>query len=366
MPTLSEIPLNEPPQIATDPLASGENIHSQQITRLSTRRRWAIGATGAITALLLFAVLSSQHPIAPLMATRGLDSAAVPTDFRSDACPRETTVLQPQAGLAGGESVSMRTAAAYAPTRSETHNGVLANSIKASGTAAQAPMIARTVSLSIQVKDVAQARPALDAILARCQGYAAQLAMNTPENDARSFSASLRIPAAALSAALTDLRSLGRVQSESQSGEEVTQEHTGLVARLKNARETEQRLLAILQQRTGKVSDVLEVEEQISSTRGEIEQMEAQQKALDHRVDFATVQLQLAEEYKAQLNPPSTSVGTRMHNALVTGLSNAGGNILGIVLFFVEYGPVLLVWFTILGAPVWVLWRYYRGVQSRI
>jgi len=37
-----------------------------------------------------------------------------------------------------------------------------------------------------------------------------------------------------------------------------------------------------------------------------------------------------------------------------------------ILLFFEEFGPVLLVWFAILGAPVWVLWRYYRRVISRI
>jgi hypothetical protein len=229
-----------------------------------------------------------------------------------------------------------------------------------------APMIARTVSLIILVSDVPASRSALDAILARHRGYAAQLNINTPENSARSFYAALRIPASELAAALPDLRQLGRVQSESQSGEEVTQQHTDLVVRLNNARETEQRLLAILQQRTGKVSEVLEVEEQISNTRGEIERMEAEQKALEHRVDFASVDLQLTEEFKAQFNPPSTSIGTRMRNAFVTGIHNAGNTVLAIVLFFEEYGPVLLLWFVILAAPVWLLWRRYRRAQSEI
>jgi len=229
-----------------------------------------------------------------------------------------------------------------------------------------APMIARTVALTILVKNIAQARPALDAILARYQGYAAQLSINTPENYARSFGASLRIPAPALPNALADLRSLGRVRTESQSGGEVTEQHADLAARLKNARETEQRLLAILQQRTGKVEEVLQVEEQISNTRGEIERMDAEQKALEHRVDFATVQLQLAEEYTAQLGAPDTSVGTRMHNAFVNGLANAGSSLLGILLFFEEYGPVLLVWLVVLGTPVVLLWRRYRRAQARM
>ena len=37
----------------------------------------------------------------------------------------------------------------------------------------------------------------------------------------------------------------------------------------------------------------------IARVRGEIESMEAEQKALEHRVDFASVEIQLSEEYKA-------------------------------------------------------------------
>ena len=34
------------------------------------------------------------------------------------------------------------------------------------------------------------------------------------------------------------------------------------------------------------------------------QRMEAEQKALEHRVDFATVTVQLTEEFKAQLSRP--------------------------------------------------------------
>jgi len=122
-------------------------------------------------------------------------------------------------------------------------------------------MIARTVSLSIVVKDFATARVSLDSILARHRGYAAQLTAATAEHAPRSLQASLRIPAPELASVLAELKSLGRVGNESQSGEEVTQQHTDLVARLQNSRETEERLRAILQQRTGKIEDVLQVEE---------------------------------------------------------------------------------------------------------
>ena len=222
------------------------------------------------------------------------------------------------------------------------------------------PMIARGVSLSIVVKDFAASRSSLDGMLARHHGYSAQLNVSTPENAARGLEASLRIPAAELASAVADLKTLGRVENESQSGQEVTQEHADLVARLKNSRETEQRLRTILQERTGKVVEVLQVEQEIARVRGDIERMEAEQKALEHRVDFATVDLQLTEEYKAQLNPPAASVSTRMHNAFVAGYRNASEMVLAIVLFFAESGPALLIWLVILGLPVIFVWRRYR------
>lgn len=231
---------------------------------------------------------------------------------------------------------------------------------------APSPMIARTVSLSIMVKDFATSRSSLDMILARYRGYSAQLNASTTENAPRSLQASLRIPAPALSAAVGDLKRLGRVENESQSGEEVTRQHADLIARLKNARDTEQRLREILQQRTGKIGEVLQVEQEIARVRGEIESMEADQKALEHRVDFATVELQLTEEFKAQLNPPAPSISTRIHNAFVAGYQNASATVLGILLFFAEYGPALLIWLAILGLPVVMVWRRYRRISSTV
>jgi len=228
------------------------------------------------------------------------------------------------------------------------------------------PMIARTVSLALVVKDFDAARKSLDAILVHHNGYAANLTVNTEQGAARSLTASLRIPAPQLAAAINELKSLGRVETESQNGEEVTQQHADLIARLKNSRETEQRLQAILLQRTGKISDVLEVEQEIARVRGEIEQMEAEQKNLEHRVDFATIDLKFADEYKAQLNPPSTSVSTQFHNALVNGYSNAGDSLLGLLLFFVQYGPVLLLWIVILSSPIWLLWRRWKRASATV
>jgi len=240
----------------------------------------------------------------------------------------------------------------------------LANNQPESASTPDAPMIARTVSLSMVVKDFAEARRAVDTILAKHHGYAAELNVSTSEGAAKTLQGSLRVPAGELAATLSELKALGRVENESQSGEEVTQQHADLMARLKNSRETEQRMQAILQQRTGKISDVLEVEQEIARVRGEIEQMETEQKSLEHRVEFATVNLNLADVYQAELTMPSPSVGTRLRNGVVAGLHHAGETLLGIALFFAEYGPALAIWLMTLGAPAVILWRRFKRAMA--
>jgi hypothetical protein len=230
----------------------------------------------------------------------------------------------------------------------------------------QAPMIARTVALTIQVKDLPASRASLDSILMHYHGYAAQLTVNTAQNTARSFQGSLRIPADKLASAIAEFRALGKVETESQSGEEVTQQHADLAARLQNSRETEQRLRALLAERTGRIEDVLQVEEEMARVRGEIEQMTADQQALEHRVDFATIDLQLTEQYTAALDSGPPSVGNKMHNAFVAGISHAAGLLLGIVLWFEEFGPALLIVAVILVLPGMLLLRRYRRMHRQI
>jgi Domain of unknown function (DUF4349) len=159
---------------------------------------------------------------------------------------------------------------------------------------------------------------------------------------------------------LGELKALGRVQNETQNGEEVTQQHADLMARLKNSREEEMRLQDILRNRTAKISDVLAVEQEIARVRGEIEQMEAEQKSLEHRVEYATVDLNLSEEYKAQLRTPAPSISTRFHNAWVKGIRSAQETVVGITLFCAEVGPSLVIWLVMLLPLGWFLWRRWR------
>jgi anti-sigma factor RsiW len=370
--TVSPVPLkvdDAVKEMAENASSKRKKAKRETYTRISfwNWRLWAIGGTGAVAVLVLLAIFSISYFSGSGRPSR--DGSRVTEQIEQlaaapDAPPRPggAAMVAPDALSAPGVAADSKGLFHGLGDHSASSFSAGAAAIPAS---APAPMIARSIALTIQVRDFAASRAALDAILARHHGYAATLTVNTPENDSRSFQASLRIPAPELAAALVDIRTLGRVEVETQSGEEVTQQHADLVARLENARETEQRLRELLVQRTGKIDEVLQVEEAIDRVRGEIESMEAEQKTLEHRVDFATVDLQLTEEYREKFNPEPASVSGTMHNAFVTGLRHAAGTLLGIVLFLEEFGPVLLIWVVILGLPAILGWRRYRRARDR-
>ncbi|MGA3070419.1 MAG: DUF4349 domain-containing protein [Terracidiphilus sp.] len=338
-------------------------------------KQWALGGGGALAAVVILLAVSfgsatlsrpvrrveMAQQVAPSHQAEVYDGARQQSDQPAVA---KGKLAAASAGVAQFDSLQADKSLPEARVAGMGAGG--GGAPLAESPAATAPMIARSVSLSIVVKDFAAARASLDSILVRHRGYAAQLTAATAENAPHSFQASLRIPAPELAATLAELKTLGRVENESQSGEEVTQQHTDLAARLQNSRETEERLRAILEQRTGRIEDVLQVEEEIARVRGEIEQMEAEQQALEHRVEFASVDLQLTEEYKAELNPPSASVSNRLHNAFVAGLRSAAETVFGLVLFLVESGPVLLIWLAILGLPVLALVLRYRRMRAKL
>ena len=95
---------------------------------------------------------------------------------------------------------------------------------------------------------------------------------------------------------LQKIRSLGQLKNQTLGTEDVTKEYFDTDARLKNAHVMEQRLIEMLKTKTGKVSDLLQVEKELGRIREEIEKMQGELKYWDSRVQFATVTISLAEK----------------------------------------------------------------------
>jgi hypothetical protein len=224
--------------------------------------------------------------------------------------------------------------------------------------------IERTADLKIGVRNVQDARDAMTAIVERRGGHIAQLSSNAESHSQRTMVGSLRVPRNQLTTCIDELSRLGRVTQESQTGEEVTQQYVDLNARLSNARKTEGRINEVIKNRAGNLKEVLEGESESARVRGEIERMEAEQKALDQRIEFATIAITLLEEYRAELQSGAPTAGVRLRNALVDGARGAWETGFGLVLWTFSILPTAMLWTAILFLPARWGWRRWRVLSE--
>ena len=86
------------------------------------------------------------------------------------------------------------------------------------------------------------------------------------------------------------------MKNQTLGTQDVTKAYFDTDARMRNAKRMEERLLEMLEKKTGKVSDLLEVEKELARVRESIEQMQGELKYYDALVQYATVTISLAEK----------------------------------------------------------------------
>src|SRR5436190_5366669 len=220
------------------------------------------------------------------------------------------------------------------------------------------PSIIRTATLSIVAKDFGGVRASVEALVTQAGGFIDQMTVTGDTSTARTLRGTLRVPGDRLADTLARLRQLGQVVEDTQGSQDVTDQLVDLDARLASARATEQRLAELLRTRTGRLSDVLEVERELTRVRLDIERLDAEKANVGRRVSYATIGVTISEERKAGLDGP-LSLATRLRIATADGLEAAYESITLTVLLLLRAGPTLLLWAGA-AAIAWLAARRFR------
>lgn len=169
------------------------------------------------------------------------------------------------------------------------------------------PQLVKTAELSIAVDSVEDGIDGVRQVAQQQQGDVLGLQDATPQRDGDRHTASMkiRVPQERLEAALQALKALGSVQRQSITAEDVSDQLVDYQARLRNLKKTEETLLEIMG-RSGEVGDVLTVAQELSNVRNSIEQVTAQLNALQNRVAYSIINLNL-EETIAGVSPQRSS-----------------------------------------------------------
>ena len=330
--------VNAPPASLQPPAPLGAKVIRFHAWRPS---RVAMGALGVAAAVLIVVSFTTRNALVP-------ESKARLAAARPQAAERAVDAIGSRGG-AGGRKAQLQAANPAAGP------AALSMSLPQAPDALRTPAVIRTARLQIVAKDFSRMRPDVESLVSSAGGFIDHMTVTGDTSAARVLRGTLRVPADRMATVLGQLRGMGQVVEDTQGSQDVTDQIVDLDARMASARATEVRLVQLIRDRTGKLSDVLEVERELTRVRLDIERLMAEKTTLDRRVSYTTIDVTITEERKASLDGP-LSFATRLRIAAADGLEAALEMLTGMLLFVLRAGPTLILWALAL-ATVWWLAR---------
>jgi len=162
------------------------------------------------------------------------------------------------------------------------------------------PMLVKNGSLSLEVAAFAEAEKRVREIATAHGGFVSASSLNKDADGRIRGTLSLRVPADRFEAAVEELSTIGKLRHKEVTGTDVTEEYVDLEARLRNLQNERERLRTLFD-RSGKVSEILEVEKELARVQGEIEQITARIRLLQNQVSLSTITAEIYEPGTASL-----------------------------------------------------------------
>ncbi|KQC05262.1 MAG: hypothetical protein APR53_02370 [Methanoculleus sp. SDB] len=152
----------------------------------------------------------------------------------------------------------------------------------------------QTGSISLEVGNVADSMATLKSIAEGRGGYLSSSNLYRGSSDRLSATVTVRVPGSAFDGTLSEIRTLGKILSESMNSQDVTEEYIDLTAQ-KEAKQHQLDQYNRIIEKAEKVEDVLKVQVEIERVQVDLDRLEGRLRYLDNRVDLATISVNLQE-----------------------------------------------------------------------
>ncbi|HEX2080285.1 MAG TPA: DUF4349 domain-containing protein, partial [Longimicrobium sp.] len=215
------------------------------------------------------------------------------------------------------------------------------------------PMLIRTGTAMVEVDSLEQGLAQVRALAQRLGGIVGNTSITSGSEETRQATVELRIPSASFDRAVSGLAPIGRVEQVNVSAEDVGEEYTDVSARVANARRLEARLLDLLENRSGRLEEVLNLEREIARVREEIERYEGRLRYLRTRASVSVLTVTLHE--------PQTVLGRPGDRPIRDAFRNAWRNFVELIAGLIAASGILIP----LGLLAYALWRGIRWIRRR-
>lgn len=226
-------------------------------------------------------------------------------------------------------------------------------------------MIVRTADVKIIVADTTTTLQKITAAAETAGGYVSDSRL-WREGELLNATLTIRVPANKLTETLAQIRGVARrVDSETISTSDVSQEYVDLGSRLRNLEAAEVELRALMtavRERSKKASEVLEIHNQLTAIRGQIEETRGRMRYLETVAAYSAIHLAMIPDALAK---PLVQPGWQP----VVILEDAGRALVvalqGIATFLIWLVVYILPIVVMLMFAAWGVWKLVRLVRYK-
>ncbi len=200
----------------------------------------------------------------------------------------------------------------------------------------------KTGDVSITVDDFDKSTQKVRDLAASVKGFVTNSSDTGKDND-RNVVVAIKVPASKFDSVVKQLKAIGvTVVTSSENTSDVTQTYIDLQARLKNQKALEAQLILILHKAT-KVSDLLEVQQELSNVQGDIEVMQSEINYYDSQIDMSTITVTMT------LNSQSLNVTDNTWKPLGTfktaleSLVTVFRGLVDLIIWLIVFSPFVLI-----------------------
>ena len=228
--------------------------------------------------------------------------------------------------------------------RAETLIAAQSSTTATAGAIALNRKIIYNTDIGLVVQDYKKFENELPALVNAHGGFVASNHTNRRYNDNQSGEWMIRVPVVQYSSFLSGINALGFAETRNETAQDVTEEYVDIEARIKNKRALEGRVLGILEDRSGKLNEILEIERELSRVREEIERMEGRIRFLKERTSLATITIRCREqqEYQPAAAPTLTSRLGQSFSGSIETIQRFVANLMVFVAAVLPWAIVLL------------------------
>ncbi len=263
------------------------------------------------------------------------------------------------AGSMASDNAMMKEEAAEAPAAGEMGYGV-SNSVTDSVSTDQ--KLIKRVYMDTETEDLEALLPVIAAKISELGGYVErqELYNGSIQSSYRSRSVcmTIRIPAERLGEFTSQVEGVSNVVNYTENTDDVTLKYVDTESRVKALQVEQERLLELLA-KAENMTDLLEIESRLTDVRYELESYASQLRALENKVSYATVELNV-RQVKVYTEVEPQTVWQRISGGFGENLRDIGENLTDFFVWVTVYSPQLIFWTLVIGGAVLLLKRRFR------